>query len=85
MIQTINRLALLVPDYDEAIAFFTTVLRFQLIEDRVVDANKRFVVVAPVGGGVGLVLAKASSPEQAACIGHQTSGRVFLFAQTDDF
>lgn len=74
-------------DYDEAIAFYVGTLGFRLVEDRPVpEQRKRWVVVAPPGeGGTALLLARAATPEQAACIGAQAGGRVFLFLQTDDF
>lgn len=78
--------SLLVRDYDEALAFYGDVLGFKLIEDRPVpEQGKRWVVVAPPGGsGAQPVLARASNPEQAARIGDQTGGRVFLFLYTDN-
>ena len=87
MKQSLGLVALLVRDYDEAIAFFVDVLGFSLIEDRFVPAqSKRWVVVAPAGpGGSQLLLARASSPEQEARIGDQTGGRGALFLYTDDF
>jgi catechol 2,3-dioxygenase-like lactoylglutathione lyase family enzyme len=75
---------LVVPDYDEAIAHYTGALGFELVEDTEISAEKRWVVVAP-GGGAKLLLAKASSPEQAAIVGNQTGGRVGLFLETSDF
>lgn len=75
----------LVRDYDEAIAFFTEKLQFELVEDTPVD-GKRWVVVKPRGdGGAALLLAQGVTPAQEAAIGNQTGGRVFLFLQTDDF
>jgi catechol 2,3-dioxygenase-like lactoylglutathione lyase family enzyme len=86
MSKTIASLALVVRDYDEAIAFFTEALRFNLLEDKPMGAGKRWVVMAPPGGnGASLLLAKAASPEQTAAIGNQAGGRVFLFLHTDDF
>ncbi len=86
MTQTITSLALLVRDYDEAIAFFTQALRFTLLEDTPLGDGKRWVRVGPPGGnGAALLLAQAATPEQQACIGNQTGGRVFLFLHTDDF
>ncbi|MBB5753213.1 VOC family protein [Prosthecomicrobium pneumaticum] len=76
--------ALLVRDYDEAIAFYVGALGFTLIEDVPLGA-KRWVVVAPAGGGARLLLARAEGPAQMARIGDQTGGRVFLFLETDDF
>jgi catechol 2,3-dioxygenase-like lactoylglutathione lyase family enzyme len=76
----------LVHDYDEAIAYFTTVMRFRLREDTPLGGGKRWVVVAANdSSGGGLLLAKAATPEQEARIGDQTGGRVFLFLHTDDF
>jgi len=84
--QKIGYVALLVRDYDEALAFYTGVLGFTLIEDTVLGDGKRWVLVAPPGdAGTCLLLAKATTPEQAARIGDQTGGRVFLFLHTDDF
>jgi catechol 2,3-dioxygenase-like lactoylglutathione lyase family enzyme len=86
MLQTIGCVALLVRDYDEAIAFFTGRLRFTLIEDTPLGGGKRWVLVAPSGaGGAALLLAKAATPEQESRIGNQTGSRVFLFLHTDDF
>jgi catechol 2,3-dioxygenase-like lactoylglutathione lyase family enzyme len=86
MPQSIASLALVVRDYDEAIAFFTQALRFELIEDTHQSEHKRWVVVAPKeSNGASLVLAKAATPEQEARIGDQTGGRVFLFLHTNDF
>ena len=77
---------LVVRDYDEAIAFYCGKLGFELVEDTYQpEQDKRWVVVAPPGGGASLVLGRASDDEQATAIGNQTGGRVFLFLQTDDF
>lgn len=87
MKQSIGLVSLVVPEYDEALAFYVGVLGFTLIEDSFVpEQNKRWVVVAPPGATEShLLLARASSPEQASRIGNQTGGRVFLFLYTDDF
>jgi len=87
MKQHLGLVALVVRDYDEAIAFFVGRLGFRLIEDSPVPAQaKRWVVIAPPGaGGAHLLLARAASPEQESCISNQTGGRVFLFLYTDDF
>lgn len=87
MKQAIAHIALVVRDYDEAIAFYTQKLHFTLIEDTYQPAqDKRWVVVAPPGStGTTLLLARAATPEQAAFIGNQAGGRVFLFLQTDNF
>jgi ribosomal protein L3 len=49
LVQTISLIALLVQDYDEAIAFFTDALRFELVEDTSLAEGKRWVRVAPPG------------------------------------
>lgn len=93
MKQRIAHVALVVRDYDEAIAFYTQKLRFTLVEDTYQPAqDKRWVVVAPPGSaaadgptGTTLLLARASVAEQERFVGNQTGGRVFLFLQTDDF
>ena len=84
--QRLAALALLVPDYDTALAYYTGVLGFLCVEDTDMGGGKRFVVVEPPGGlGARLVLARAATAEQVARIGDQTGGRVFLFLHTDDF
>ena len=85
MAQSIAAVALVVADYDEAIAFFTRRLGFALVEDTPVAPGKRWVVVRPAGGGTALLLARAATPEQVVRVGDQTGGRVFLFLRTDDF
>jgi catechol 2,3-dioxygenase-like lactoylglutathione lyase family enzyme len=85
--QSIGLVSLVVPEYEDAIAFYVGVLGFTLIEDSLVpEQNKRWVVVAPPGAtGTQLLLARASNPEQSSRVGNQTGGRVFLFLHTDDF
>jgi catechol 2,3-dioxygenase-like lactoylglutathione lyase family enzyme len=87
--QSLAHIALIVRDYDEAIAWFTGLLGFALVADQVQpEQGKRWVVVVPPGAGAGgasILLARASSGEQAASIGNQAGGRVFLFLHTDDF
>jgi len=89
MTQSLAHVALVVRDYDEALAFYVGKLGFTLVEDSYQPAqDKRWVVVAPPGAGAGattLLLARAATPEQAAFIGNQAGGRVFLFLATDDF
>ncbi len=85
MTRTIASLALVVADYDEAIAFYVDMLGFSLIEDTPLGGGKRWVRVGPGGTGATLLLALADGPEQAAHVGDQTGGRVFLFLETDDF
>lgn len=96
--QRIAHVALVVADYDEALAFYVGTLGFTVIEDTYQPAqDKRWVVIAPPGsggrgdcgdghgGGTTLLLARASSPDQVAAVGNQAGGRVFLFLETDDF
>ncbi|MBS7806665.1 VOC family protein [Variovorax sp. PCZ-1] len=89
MKQSLMHIALLVRDYDEAIAFYTQKLNFTLVEDTYqAEQDKRWVLVAPPGmppGGCNLLLARASKDVQEPFIGDQAGGRVFLFLQTDDF
>jgi len=85
--QMIGQITLVVRDYGEAIDFYVGVLGFVLVEDSTIPSqDKRWVVVAPPGAvGSRLLLARAANTEQAARIGDQTGGRVFLFLHTDDF
>ena len=86
MNQQIIYITLVVRAYDEAIAFYTQMLGFDLVEDTDLGNGKRWVLVRPPGGGgTCLLLAQASSPTQAAHIGDQTGGRVGFFLHTDDF
>ena len=86
MYQRIAHIALVVKEYDEAIAFYTEKLDFQLLEDTDLGNGKRWVMVAPPGAKeTCLLLARAANEEQAKSIGNQTGGRVFLFLFTDDF
>jgi len=85
--QSIALVSLVVPEYDDAIAFYVGVLGFRLVEDSPVpEQNKRWVVVEPPGsGGTKLLFARAANADQASRVGNQTGGRVFLFLHTDDF
>src|SRR3954470_11411618 len=87
MRQSIGKMALVVRDYDEAIAFYVGTLGFTLVEDTYIEAqDKRWVVVAPPGSSESrLLLARAVGEEQSSRIGNQTGGRVFLFLHHDDF
>src|SRR5687767_4737533 len=87
MKQALALVAIVVREYDEALAFYVGVLGFTLVEDRFVpEQNKRWVVVSPPSATESrILLARASNSEQAARIGSQTGGRVFLFLSTDDF
>jgi catechol 2,3-dioxygenase-like lactoylglutathione lyase family enzyme len=81
-LRRIAQLALLVADYDAAIAWYRDKLGFTLVEDTALP-DKRWVVLS-AGGGARLLLARAAGPTQAARIGDQAGGRVFLFLETDD-
>jgi len=86
MRQNLAHVAIVVRDYDEAIAWYKRVLGFELLEDTPLTPGKRWVIVKPRGTiGSSLLLAKAANPEQTTRIGNQTGGRVFLFLHTDDF
>ncbi|MEO7827044.1 MAG: VOC family protein, partial [Allosphingosinicella sp.] len=89
MNQCLAHVALVVRDYDEAIAWFRTKLGFTLIADQhQPEQDKRWVLVAPPGappGSASILLARASSAQQEAFVGDQAGGRVFLFLATDDF
>ena len=87
MKQSISLIAVVVPDYDEAIGFYVGTLGFSLVEDTYIpDQDKRWVVVAPQGKGTTqILLARAVNDDQNSRIGNQAGGRVFLFLYTDDF
>lgn len=86
MKQNLAHIAIVIDDYDKAIAFYTQKLHFTLIEDTVLSDTKRWVLVRPKGTNeCSLLLAKASNTEQKSRIGNQTGGRVFLFLNTDNF
>jgi catechol 2,3-dioxygenase-like lactoylglutathione lyase family enzyme len=86
MQQTIASMTLVVRDYDEAIAFYRDCLDFVLLEDTPLGGEKRWVRMAPRrDSSFSLLLGRAVNPEQAARVGDQTGGRVFLFLETDDF
>ena len=86
MKQMLSLVSLLVDDYDKAIAHYTGALGLELLEDSDRGGGRRWVRVAPRGGGgTGLLLAKASDEAQRARIGDQHGGRVGFFLQTDDF
>lgn len=87
--QSLAHVALVVRDYDEAIAFYVGTLGFTLVaDDYQPEQDKRWVLVAPPGnpeGGATILFARAADDEQARFIGDQSGGRVFLFLRTDDF
>ena len=79
----------IVDDYDEAIAFFVDLLRFELVEDSPASTNdgrpKRWVVVRPPGAITGILLARADGNDQLAIVGRQHAGRVGMFLRVEDF
>ena len=85
----IDLVALIVEEYDPAIAFFTGVLGFELVEDSpslTGDGRpKRWVVVRPPGAATGILLARADGEHQSAAVGNQAAGRVGFFLRVDDF
>lgn len=85
MSQSIATIALVIADYDEAISFYCGKLGFKLLANTDMGGGKRWVVVAPAGGGAKLLLAKADGSEQARHVGNQTGGRVGFFLDTDNF
>lgn len=88
MPQRLTLTSVLVRDHDEAIAFYTQKLGFELLEDTDRGGGKRWVRVRPRGAGksaAAILLARAVGPDQAACVGNQCGGRVWLFIETDDF
>ena len=87
MSQKIAQFAVTVRDYDEALAFYTEKLGFELVEDTDLGGGKRWVRVRPPGAGAGgacILLARAVGERQQASVGNQTGGRVFVFLDTDD-
>ena len=85
MTSRLSLTALLVRDYDEAIDFYVGKLGVTPAANQDQGGGKRWVVVTPRGSDAGLLLAKAADTDQAARVGDQAGGRVFLFLETDDF
>jgi len=85
----LDKIAIVVDDYDQAIRFFTSALGFELVEDSPSLTNdgrpKRWVVVRPPGAETGILLARADGQDQAAAVGNQVAGRVGFFLQVEDF
>lgn len=84
MFTQIHQFAVVVRDYDEAIAFYVQTLGFQLLEDTDLGAGKRWVRLQPPGGPPAILVARAANPHQTTRVGDQTGGRVFIFIHTDD-
>ena len=86
----IDKIAIVVDDYDQAIRFFTEALGFDLVEDSPALTTeggrpKRWVVVRPPGAETGILLARADGERQTAAVGNQVAGRVGFFLQVEDF
>ena len=85
----LERVSVIVDDYDEAIAFFVDALGFELVEDEPALTNdgrpKRWVMVRPPGARTGVLLAQADGEHQRAAVGEQFAGRVGLFLRVEDF
>ena len=82
---TLGMIAIVVDDYDLAIAHYVNELGFSLIEDKIMSPEKRWVVVAPSKEGARILLAKAANEQQKAAIGNSTGGRVGFFLYTSNF
>jgi len=85
MIISISQIALVVDDYEEALAFYCGKLGFLLIEDTQLETKRWVRIRAPGGGGSEILMSKAVNAEQRAVIGNQAGGRVFLFFETNNF
>jgi catechol 2,3-dioxygenase-like lactoylglutathione lyase family enzyme len=86
MLQSLAAVTVLVPSYDDGLAFFRDVLGFAVLADTPLSSTKRWVVVAPsAGAGAALVLAVPSDERQRARVGDQTGGRVSFFLHSGDF
>ena len=81
--------ALVVRDYDEALAFYVGKLGFELVEDSYQpEQDKRWVTTRPPGAPANattILLARAATHHQQSRIGDQTGGRVAFFLATDNF
>ncbi len=78
-------MAIVVEEYDPAIAFFTGALGFELAEDSPNGPGKRWVVVRPPGAETGILLARADGEAQRGAVGNQAGGRVGFLLRVDDF
>ena len=82
---TLGMIAIVIDDYDAAISHYVNDLGFNLIEDKEMTPEKRWVVVAPSMDGAKILLAKAATDQQRAAIGNSTGGRVGFFMYTTNF
>ena len=86
MLRSLAAVTVLVPNYDDGLAFFRDMLGFAVLEDTQLSPTKRWIVVAPSrGAGAALVLAIPSNEGQRARVGDQTGGRVGFFLHSEDF
>ena len=85
MALSLHAVTIVVPDYNQAIAFYVDLLGFTLVADERISETKRWVLVAPDPAGPALLLARADGADQSAAIGNQTGGRVGFFLTTDNF
>ena len=85
MTQNLSAVTFFVENYDSAIEYFTTVLKFTLTEDKVTGEDSRFVLVTPPNSATSLLLAQAKNEVESALIGNQAADKVFLILNTDDF
>ena len=86
----LERVSVIVEDYDKAIEFFVDRLGFELVVDEPALTTeggrpKRWVMVRPPGAQTGLLLAQADGDQQRAAVGEQFAGRVGLFLRVEDF
>lgn len=81
----IEAVALVVPDYDAGLRFYVDQLGFACLTDIDLGGGKRWVTVAPPGGGTALLLARAADDRQRDAIGNQSGGRVGFFLTTGNF
>ncbi len=81
----LSALTLIIPDYDDAIAYYTNTLGFTLIDD-IDQGHKRWIRIAPSPDAqTGIILAEPGTEEQSRAIGNQGADRVWLFLETQDF
>jgi catechol 2,3-dioxygenase-like lactoylglutathione lyase family enzyme len=85
MAQRIGEIAILVNDYDEAIAWFTEKFGFSLRANNPLPNGERWVTVGPGSGEASVRLARAENAVQAAQVGRQVVGRVLCYLHTDNF
>src|SRR6202042_2102004 len=86
MLRSLAAVTVLVPNYDDGLAFFRDILGFVVLEDTQLSLAKRWIVVAPSrGAGAAMVLAVPSDERQTARVGDQTGGRVGFFLHSWDF